>query len=128
MNILRRSAAVTRPRSGPAALPRRIEPKLVEHLPLLGVRKNFVRFLDLLEFFFRGFVAGIQVGMIFTRKFTVSRANILYGRLARHVQQFVIILFWRISHFRVSLRRCPLSAAVQSDYRFAHRAFHSESS
>src|SRR4029077_6398909 len=61
VNIFGRSAAIASPGRGPASLPRHIESELVLHLPLLGVRQYLVRFLDLLEFFFRGFVAGIQI-------------------------------------------------------------------
>ena len=97
MNIFRR-AAITRPLRRPSSRPRHVESKLVVHLPLLRVRQNFVRFLYLLEFFFRGFVAGIQIGMIFARKFAIRPANFLHRRFARHSQQFVIILFGCRSH------------------------------
>src|SRR5580700_10341748 len=52
MNIFRRSA-ITRSLWRYSSLPRHVESKLVVHLPLLRVRQNVVRFLYLLEFFFR---------------------------------------------------------------------------
>ena len=57
------SAAVAR--SGTPALAGNIESELVIRLPLLGIGKGVVRFLNLLEFFFCGLVTRIQVRMIF---------------------------------------------------------------
>jgi len=70
-----------------------VEPVLVVHLPLLGIGENIVGFLQLLEFFFRGFVARIQVRVVFPCQFAKRRTDILGARFARHSQQFVIILF-----------------------------------
>src|SRR6266704_1356750 len=75
-----------------------VEAVLVVHLPLLGVGEHVVGLLDLLEFFFRGFVAGIQVGVVFARHLAEGRADILHAGLARHSQEFVIILFCRCWH------------------------------
>jgi hypothetical protein len=71
---------------------------LVVHLAFLGVGKNVVGLLHLLELFFRRLVAGIQVGMIFPREFSVRRADFLERRLARHAQKFVIVLFGGSCH------------------------------
>src|SRR4029077_15869705 len=60
-----------------------VEAILVVHLPLFRIGENVVRFLKLLELFFRGFVAGIQVGMVFPGELPESRTNILHTRLAR---------------------------------------------
>src|SRR4029077_11999808 len=46
-----------------------VEPVLIVHLPLLGIGEDVVRFLQLLEFFFRGFVPRIQVRVIFAVQF-----------------------------------------------------------
>src|SRR5258707_1548194 len=70
-----------------------VEAVLVVHLPFLGVGEDVVGFLQLLEFFFRGFIARIQIRMIFPRQLAKRRTNILGARLPRHSQQFVIILF-----------------------------------
>src|ERR1700674_762752 len=61
-----------------------VEAVLVVHLPLLRVGQHVVGFLQLLEFFFRGFVAGIQVGMILARQLAKCRTNILRVCLPRH--------------------------------------------
>jgi len=59
-----------------------IESVLVIHLPLLRIRKDVVRLLQLLEFFFSGFVPRIQVRVILARQFAKSSANILGARFA----------------------------------------------
>jgi len=70
-----------------------IKSVLVVHLALFGVRKYVIRFLQLLEFFFGRFVAGIQIGMVFARKLAKRSANVLAAGLLRHPEQFVIIGF-----------------------------------
>ena len=72
---------------------RRFKTELVIHLPLFGVGEDVVRFLDLLEFFLRRFVARIKVRMIFPGKLPVGLADFLLRRLAGDSEQFVIILF-----------------------------------
>src|SRR5579883_2623342 len=71
---------------------------LVIHLALLGVGKNVVGFLKLLEFLLGGFVAGIQVGMVLAREFAESGANVLGSGLARDAKEVVVVLFSRGSH------------------------------
>ena len=66
-------------RHGPAPLG--VETELVVRLPLLRIRQNVVRFLDLLEFFFRGFIAGIQVGVILARQLPVGLREYPSARL-----------------------------------------------
>src|SRR6266850_1100870 len=66
---------------------------LVVDLSLLRIGEHVVGFLQLLEFFFRGLVAGIQVRVILSRQLAKRRANILRRRFARHTQQFVIVSF-----------------------------------
>src|SRR5882672_9146250 len=77
-----------------------IESVLVIHLPLLRIRKDVVRFLQLLEFFFGGFVPRIQIRVIFARQFAKSSANVLCARFAGNAQQFVIILFGSGGHLQ----------------------------
>ena len=84
-----------------AAGARRFEAELIVHLAFLCVREDVVSFLHLLELLFRGFVAGVQVGMILARKFPVGLPDFLLRRLAGDAQQFVIILFSCSGH-RVS--------------------------
>ena len=93
-------SALARPRH--AARARRLKAELIVHLAFLGVGQNVVGFLHLLEFFFRGFVAGIQIRVIFARKFPVGRTDFLLRRLARDAQKFVVILFRRGSHVLVT--------------------------
>ena len=66
---------------------RRVETELVVHLALLGVGKNFVGFLDLLELFLGGLVAGIQVGMIFARELAVGGANVFHRWLCAELRE-----------------------------------------
>src|SRR5712664_483705 len=61
-----------------------VEAVLFVHLPLLGVGEDVVGFRKLLEFFLGGFIAGIEVRMIFAGKFAESVANVLRTRLARN--------------------------------------------
>src|SRR5439155_404906 len=75
-----------------------VEPVLVVHLPLLGIGENIVGFLQLLEFFFRGFVAGVQIRVILPRQLAKRRTDISGVGLARHSQQFVIISFFCRRH------------------------------
>ena len=70
-----------------------VEAVLVVHLPLLRIGQHVVGFLQLLEFFLRGFVARIQIGVVLPRQFPKRRANILRAGFPRHSQQLVIILF-----------------------------------
>ena len=83
VNIFGRRAAISCARTWSAARAGNVESKLVVHLPFFRVGKNFVGFLNLLEFFFGGFVAGIQVGMIFASELPVCRANVFHARFAR---------------------------------------------
>src|SRR5271169_5309755 len=50
-----------------------VEAILVVHLPFLCIRQNVVGFLYLFEFFFRGLVAGIEVGMVLPRQLPKRR-------------------------------------------------------
>src|SRR5437016_10278495 len=61
-----------------------VEAVLVVHLPLFRVGEHVVGFLDLFEFFLRGLVTGIQVGVVLARQLAKRRANILHARFARH--------------------------------------------
>jgi hypothetical protein len=86
------------PRSWHAAGPGSLEAELIVHLPFFCVGENVVGFLDLLEFFFGGFVAGIQVRMIFARKLPIGRPDFLLRRLARDAEEVVVILFCGRGH------------------------------
>src|SRR5208282_2466161 len=58
----------------------RVKPDLVVNLPFLGVTQNIVGFGKRLKFLFGTFVPGIDVRMIFPRKFAKGFANVLGGR------------------------------------------------
>ena len=75
MNVAAGATAISGARRRRSAGPRRIEAELVVHLAFLGVREDFVGFLNLLELLFGGFVAGIQVRVILAGQLAVGRAN-----------------------------------------------------
>src|SRR5262249_8570563 len=75
-----------------------VEAVLVIHLALLGVGENVVGFLQLFEFFFGRFVAGIQVRMVFAGQLPKGGANVFGGRFARHAEEFVVVGFCRRGH------------------------------
>src|SRR5580692_7141860 len=60
-----------------------VEAVLVVHLAFFRVGEDVVGFLQLLEFFLAGFIAGVEIGMVFAREFAESRANIFRVGLLR---------------------------------------------
>ena len=86
-----------------------VRPERVVALAFVAVRQNGVRFVDLLEFFFGGLVAGIDVGMMFAGELAVCRLDFIVGRRLRHAENFVVIselnrhgLEWRFTAERDS--------------------------
>ena len=65
---------------------------LVVDLALLGIAQNVVSFLDFLEAVLGGFVARIQVGMMFAGKLTIGLAYLVFGRSTRHGERFIKVL------------------------------------
>lgn len=63
--------------------------KLVVFLTLFGVAQDFVGFADFFKFFLRFGVIGVEVRMILTRKFTVSRFDFFIIRFFRDAKEFV---------------------------------------
>ena len=61
----------------------RIEAVLVVHLPLLRLAQNVVGFLDFFEAVLGGFIARVQIGMMFARKFPVGLADLFRTCAAR---------------------------------------------
>src|SRR5215472_9842012 len=59
---------------------------LVVHLPLFRIGQYVVRFLQLLELFFRGLVSGIQVRVILPRQLAECCADVLRARASRDAQ------------------------------------------
>src|SRR5207249_2488876 len=57
----------------------RVVAELVVDLAFLRIAEDVVRFRDLLEFFFRCLVAGIDVGMVFARQLAKSLTNLVGG-------------------------------------------------
>src|ERR1700674_5233685 len=78
---------------GHSACAWRFEAELIVHLAFFGVGEDVVSFLHLLELFFRGFIAGIQVGVIFAGELSVSLPDFFLRGLARDAQQIVVVLF-----------------------------------
>src|SRR5580692_6561502 len=60
-----------------------VEAVLVVHLTFFRVGEDVVGFLQLLEFFLAGFIARVEIGMVFAREFAESRANIFRVGLLR---------------------------------------------
>ena len=68
-----------------------IRAELIVFLPLFRIAQNFVRFVDLLKFFFGGlFVLG-HIGVILARQLAKSAANFVLARRFRHPECLVII-------------------------------------
>ena len=85
-----------RARAGKSVL--RIEADLIVHLPLLGIAQHVVRFLNVLETLLGRFVAGVQIGVIFTGEFPVRLADLLDGGVPRHAERFVVVVLGGGSH------------------------------
>ena len=62
---------------------------------LFRVGKHLVRLIDLLEFFFRFLIVGIDVGMVFTCERTIRLFDICGSRILGYAQHFIIISFFR---------------------------------
>ena len=78
----------------------RVVADLVVHLTLLRIGQNIIRFGDLLELLFRPLVAGIDVRMVFARKFAERLPN-LFGRGGLlHAQKLVVVLFSSCWHYQ----------------------------
>src|SRR5207244_7387697 len=70
----------------------RVEAYLVVHLPLLGIAQDVVSLLHILEALLGGFVAGVQIWMIFVREFPVSLADFLRVGFAGNAERLVILV------------------------------------
>ncbi len=68
-----------------------VEAKLVVNLALLGIAENVVGFGERLELFFRGLVAGIHVGMIFTRELAERLADVVGRGGFLHAEDAVVV-------------------------------------
>src|SRR6185369_6432903 len=68
-----------------------ITPELVVYLTLFRVGQYVVGLREMFELFFRSFITGIEVGMIFTRKPAIHLANFFLSRGAFNAERFVII-------------------------------------
>src|SRR5260370_1957776 len=68
-----------------------VEAVLVVHLPLFGIGEDIVGFLQLLEFFFRGFVPWIHIREILPRQLDKRRPTILRPPLPPHPPPLVSI-------------------------------------
>src|SRR5499433_2749802 len=72
-----------------AGLP--VSAELVVALAFFRIGEDFVSFTDLFEFFFRRFVVGIYVRVVFAREFAVRLLDLVRGRRACDAQGLVIV-------------------------------------
>src|SRR5471030_674590 len=70
----------------------RVEADLVVHLALLGIAQNVVGFLDVLETIFGGFVAGVQIGVVFARELPVGLTDFVRVGFAGNTESFVVLV------------------------------------
>src|SRR5450755_2939860 len=74
-------------------------PELIVRRALARIGEDFVRFLGLLEFLFRGLVIRIAVGMVLHRQLAISLLDVLFRSVAIDAQGRVIVA---LSHSSVS--------------------------
>ncbi len=75
-----------------------IKTDLVVDLALFGIAQDIVGLGDGLEFLFGRLVAGVDIRMVLTRKFTEGLADVLGRGGFLHTEEFVVILFGRGGH------------------------------
>src|SRR5882724_3764739 len=95
------AAPLIKPAAGLLALPLRrrletagpvpIRTELIVFLPLFRIAQNFVRLVDLLEFFFGGLFVLRDIRVVLTRQLSKGAANLVLGRRFRHPECLVII-------------------------------------
>src|SRR5207302_8699532 len=68
-----------------------IRPEFVIFLPLLRVAEDFVGLVDVLELFFGGLIAFGAVGMLLSREFAESLANLFVARCRFDAEHPVIL-------------------------------------
>src|SRR5206468_2075974 len=68
-----------------------VGPQLVILLALRGIAQNLVRLIDLLELLLRTLLGLGHVGMILPGQLAKGLFDLLFTRLPRHAQHFVII-------------------------------------
>src|SRR5579884_1378881 len=85
------------------ALPVRSEDVVL--LALLGIAENLVRFLDVLELLFRGFlVVRIRVRVPFPRELAVRALDVFLGGRLRHAENRIVVF---VVHFKGAPPRAP---------------------
>ena len=70
-----------------------IEADLIVHRPLLRIAQNVIGFLHVLEAIFGGFVAGVEIGVIFAGELPVGFADLVLRGAAFDAEGFVIVVF-----------------------------------
>ena len=71
---------------------------LIVNLAFLGIAQNVVGFGEGLELFFRGLVAGIDVGVILAGQLAKGSADFVRRGRLLYTQNFVVVLFSGVGH------------------------------
>src|SRR6185436_20116367 len=66
--------------------------QLVVLLPLIGIAKDFVRFVNFLDAILSRLVARVDVGMVLPRQLAKGLLDLFFGRGLRHAERLVIVL------------------------------------
>ena len=65
------------------------------HLALLRIAQDIVRLLYVLEAFFGGLIARVEIGMVLARELTISLADIIRGSFPLHAERFIVFVLGR---------------------------------
>jgi hypothetical protein len=91
---------VGRPAGGAGLLVRPpVGAQLVVFLPFFGIAEDFVGLVDLLELGFGGFIAGVDVGMVFAGELAVRLLQLLRGGRLRNTERRIVVLEVHIERF-----------------------------
>ena len=68
---------------------------------VLRIAQDIVGFLDVFEAVFGGFIAGVEIGMIFARELPVGLADIVFRGGALYPERFIVVVFWLSGHMEM---------------------------
>src|ERR1019366_5856946 len=66
--------------------------KAVVFLALVFIAQNFIRLVDLFEFFFTRFIVRVYIGMVLPSTLSVRLLDLVLRRRARQSEDFVVVL------------------------------------